>query len=218
MTLFELLSIGVIVVTGAVLIMLAVVVIRNTPRSAASDLVGTGDFSEALTSADTGADAERDELMATAFAAKHMMELDRARGLVDRVLADDRADGEAWIERGLIQAYGDDHSGALESLEEAGRHRADLLESIALHRAWVELRAGDHAASRRRFEEVSAPLRSKFESDMGPGDPLFAEWFFQAADLWDARGEHELGKWSRSEARKAAPQSRLISVLCENPP
>lgn len=218
MTLFELLSIGVLVATAALLIALAVVVIRNTPRSAASDLVGAGDFSSALESADTGADAERDELMAAAFAAKHMMELGRARELIDRVLSDDPADGEAWLERGLVEAYGGDHDGALESLEEAGRHRADLLESIALHRAWVELRAGDEAAARHRFEEVAAPLRSKFESDLGPGDPLFAEWFFQAADLWEAAGERELGKWARGEARKAAPQSLLVSWICEDPP
>jgi tetratricopeptide (TPR) repeat protein len=218
MTLFELLGIGVVVATAAVLIALAVVVIRNAPRSKAGELVGAGDFETALDSADTGAGAERDELMAAAFAAKHTMELDRARGLVDRVLADDPADGEAWLERGLIEAYDGDHAAALDSLAEAGRHRADLLESIALHRAWVELRAGDVGSARRRFEEVAAPLRSKFEHDLGPGDPLFSEWFFQAADLWEAFGEGELGAWSRDEARKAAPQSQLVSAFCGDPP
>jgi len=218
MTLFELIGIGVVAVTAAVLIVLAIVVIRNTPRSDASDLVGAGDFSTALDAAETGAGAERDELMAAAFAAKHMMELGRARELVDRVLGDDGDDGEAWLERGLIEAYRGDHEAAGESLKEAGRHRADLLESIALHRAWVELRAGEQPSALRRFEEVSAPLRSKFEHDLGPGDPLFSEWFLQAADLWDACGESQLGEWARSEARKAAPQSQLVSAFCEDPP
>jgi hypothetical protein len=168
MTLFELLGIGVVVATAAVLIALAVVVIRNAPRSKAGELVGAGDFETALDSADTGAGAERDELMAAAFAAKHTMELDRARGLVDRVLADDPADGEAWLERGLIEAYDGDHAAALDSLAEAGRHRADLLESIAnSSTTWGPVTLSSRSGSSR--PPTSGRLSARASSERGPG-------------------------------------------------
>jgi tetratricopeptide (TPR) repeat protein len=218
MSLFELLGIGVLVVATAVVVMLAIVVVRNTPRSAAGHLVGQGDFARALESADVGPGADRDELLATAFAAKHLLELDRARELLDRILAADDSDGEAWMERGLVQAYEGDYESAGESLAEAGRRRADLLESIGLHRAWAELRAGDEASARRRFEEIAPPIRTKLESDLGPGDPLFAEWFFQAGDLWEAAGESDLSEWAREQARFSAPESRLVAAFSRNPP
>lgn len=213
MSLFEALSLAVIVVLSGLGLALLLLVLRNTRRSAAGELVGYGDFSAALDSADLGPAADRDELLAAAFAAKHILDLGRAEELAARALALDREDGEAWLEVGLIRAYSGDHTGALEALSLAARHRADLLESISLHRAWVSLRDGDALAARRLFEEVSAPLESKLRSDLGPGDPLFAEWFFQAADLWEESGARDKGEWARLEARSSAPNSRLVAAF-----
>lgn len=207
----ELLTLGVtIAVAGAGLLVL-LLMLKHAPRSAAGDLVGRGEFAEALTAADTDGDAERDELMAAAIAAKHMRELDRAESLLARVVRIDDDDGEAWMERGLVAAYRGDYSLAADHLRSAERRRSDLLESISLHRAWVDLRAGASAAALRRFEEIAAPLESKLKSDLGPGDPLFAEWFFQAADLWRESGATEKAAWARREARRSAPSSELVA-------
>ncbi len=207
----EMMTLGVTVLVAAVVVVVLVAVVRHAPRSAAGTLVGQGDFEAALSAANTGSSAERDELLAAAFAAKHMRELERAAELVERVLELDRDDGEAWMERGLIAAYDGDFVHALEWLETAERRRSDLFESISLHRAWVELRAGDAFAAARRFEEISAPLESKLRTDLGPGDPLFAEWFFQAADLWEESGALEKCAWARQEARRSAPASELVA-------
>lgn len=211
MALFELLSLGVIVVLAALGLMLLIVVLRNTPRSAASELVGRGDFSAALDTADLGPTADRDELLAAAVAAKHVLALERAEALALRALDLDREDGEAWLELGLTRAYQGKHESALAAMSRAARHRADLLESISLHRAWVALSDGDSPSACRLFEEISAPLESKLRSDLGPGDPLFAEWFFQAADLWEESGAREKGAWARQEARRSAPGSELVA-------
>lgn len=211
MTLFELLSVGVLAVLAALGVMLVVVLIRHTPRSAAGELVGRGDFSAALESAALGPGAERDELLAAAVAAKHLLEFDRAEALARRSIEADPSDGEAWLELGLALGYRGEHEQADEALVEASRHRADLLESISLHRAWVALRAGDTGAALLLFEEISAPLDSKLRSDLGPGDPLFAEWFFQAADLWEETGALDRSAWAREEARRSAPGSLLVA-------
>ena len=47
------------------------------------------------------------------------------------------------------------------------------------------------------------------EPDLGSGEPLFAEWFLQAADLWADAGDEERAAWARREGRASAPESRL---------
>ena len=207
----ELLTLGVTIAVAVAGVLVLLLMLNHAPRSAAGDLVGRGDFAEALTAADTGGDAERDELMAAAIAAKHLRELDRAEDLLARVVRIDDDDGEAWMERGLVAAYRGDYALAADHLRSAERRRSDLLESISLHRAWVDLLAGEAAAALRRFEEIAAPLESKLRSDLGPGDPLFAEWFFQASDLWAESGATEKAAWARREARRSAPSSELVA-------
>ncbi len=209
----ELITLVVTVLVAVAGLIVLTAVLRHAPRSEAGQLVGQGEFADALESADVGAEAERDELLAAAIAAKHLGDFERSRALTERVLTLDHDDGEAWLELGLSAAYSGDAERALEALYEAGRRRADLLESISLHRAWVELQAQDAVAARRRFEEISAPIESKLRSDLGPGDPLFAEWFFQAADLWEESGALEKSAWARREARRSAPNSPLVERL-----
>lgn len=216
MDLAEILSLGIVSVLLLLGLGLLVLVLKQTPRSAAGDLVGQGDFARALEAADTSSAAGRDELFAAAVAAKHLLDLDTAEALLARLVEDDHSDGEAWMERGLVAAYRGDDARARDCLTTAERHRSDLLESISLHRAWADLRAGDRDGARRRFEEISAPLESKLRSDLGPGDPLFAEWFFQAADLWEESGALEKGAWARAEAGGAAPASLLVAKFVSN--
>ena len=90
--------------------------------------------------------------------------------------------------------------------------RADLAESITLHRAWLELRRGRERDARRRFEEIEASLESKLRADL-VGDPLFAEWYLQAALLWRAAGDEERAAWAWREGLAAAPESRLAEAL-----
>ena len=110
----------------------------------------------------------RDDLYAGAVAAKHLLELGRARDLLDRVLARDPGDGEALLERGLVAAYAGDLAAAEKDLAAAGARRSDLLESVTLHRAWVALRRGDRSAAQRLFNEVEAPLGE--QAPLRPGE------------------------------------------------
>lgn len=176
---------------------------------AAQRALGDGRFADALAAARTDARASRDQLYIAAVAARHLLELDRARALLDRILAQDPADGEAWLERGLTAAWAGDFDGAEQAFQKAGALRSDLLESLTLHRAWLALRRGDPQGARRLFSEIEAPLENKLRSDLGSGEPLFAEWFLQAADLWADAGDEERAAWARSEGRASAPESRL---------
>src|SRR4051794_17273788 len=176
---------------------------------AAQRALGEGRFADALAAARTDARASRDQLYTAAVAARHLLELDRAKGLLDRVLTQDPADGEAWLERGLTAAWAGDFDGAEQAFQKAGTLRSDLLESLTLHRAWLALRRGDRQGARRLFSEVEAPLENKLRSDLGSGEPLFAEWFLQAADLWADAGDEDRAAWARSEGRASAPESRL---------
>ena len=187
-------------------------ILRQPSASPASQALGQGRFAAALAAARTDARASRDELYAAAVAAKHLLELDRARGLLDRILARDPGDGEAWIERGLVAAYAGDPAAADRAFARAEPLRSDLLESLTLHRAWLALRRGDLPAARRLFGEVEAPLENKFRSDLGSGEPLFAEWFLQAAALWRAAGDAGRADWARREGQASAPESRLAEV------
>jgi len=186
--------------------------LRRPADSTALRALGEGRFAEALAAARTDARASRDELYAAAVAARHLLELDRARALLDRVLAREPADGEAWLERGLTAAYAGDFDGAEAAFQKAAALRSDLLESVTLHRAWVALRRGDRPAARRLFSEIEAPLENKLRSDLGSGEPLFAEWFLQAAALWADAGDEERAAWALQEGKASAPGSRLAAV------
>ncbi|MFY9820352.1 MAG: hypothetical protein WAM82_03165, partial [Thermoanaerobaculia bacterium] len=120
--------------------------------------------------------------------------------------------GEAWLERGLTAAWAggfDNFDKAEAAFQKAGALRSDLLESLTLHRAWLALRRGDRQGARRLFSEIEAPLENKLRSDLGSGEPLFAEWFLQAADLWADAGDDERAAWARAEGKASAPESCL---------
>ena len=187
--------------------------LRQPSGSAALQALGKGHFAAALDAARTDARAGRDELYAGAVAAKHLLELDRARVLLDRILARDPSDGEAWMERGLVAAYAGDLDSADRAFAKVEPLRSDLLESLTLHRAWLALRRGDPRAAHRLFAEVDAPLENKLRSDLGGGEPLFAEWFLQAAALWRAFGDEEKAEWARREGQASAPESRLAAAV-----
>jgi hypothetical protein len=151
-------------------------------------------------------------------AAKHLLRLDMARAFIDRVLAADPGDGEARLESGLIAAYVGDLITADRELLAAAGLRSDLAESITLHRAWLALRRepADLRTARRLFDEVEAPLETKLRSDLGSGEPLFAEWFLHAAALWAAFGapaDTERVIWAAAAGRASAPESRLSTVV-----
>ena len=186
-------------------------VLRRTPMSPAVQAVGRGDFEAALAS--VRPNAGRDELVAAAVAAKHLLRLDESRALLARVLARDPSDGEAWLEAGLAAAYAGDWPAAERALSEAAARRSDLAESITLHRAWVALKKKDMREARHLFDEVETSLENKLRTDLGGGEPLFAEWFLQAAELWAAFGDTERANWAREEGRRSAIGSRLPEIF-----
>ncbi len=196
---------GAVVAGGAVV---ALAVLRHAPRSRAAELLGRGAFEEARRAGGT-APAER---LATATAARHLLDLAVAARLLDAALDEDPDDGEVLLERALVEAYADRPERAAPLLRRAAAARADLAESITLHRAWLELRQGRERQARRLFEEVDASLESKLRADLS-GDPLFAEWFLQAALLWRAAGDERRASWAWREGLSAAPESRLPEVL-----
>ncbi len=204
----------VFVLGGAALSALALfAILRRPPASQASAALARGDFEAALAAADTARGARRGELLAAAVAARHLLRFAEARKLVARALASDSEDGEAWIEAGLSAAYAGDLAEGERALARAAALRSDLAEPITLHRAWVALRSGDTRAARRLFEDIETPLENKLRTDLGSGDPLFAEWFLQAAELWDAVGDRERAAWARHEGRRSAGRSRLPEIL-----
>ena len=205
----ETLLILVLAVVLAALALGAGAVLRPPPPSRAALLLGRGEFTAALKEARTGAGAARQELYVAAVAAKHLLRLDRAAALLDRLLALDPSDGEAQLERGLVAAYAGRLEEAAEQFRTVARSRADLTESLTLHRAWLALEKGELSRARDLFEEVAVPLETKLRQDIGPGDPLFAEWFLQAAALWQATGEERRAAWAAGEGLAAAPESRL---------
>jgi tetratricopeptide (TPR) repeat protein len=188
-------------------------VLRRSAATPATDALGRGSFAETLERAQTGTGAGREEIFVAAVAAKHLLDFDLAAALLDRLTAADPGDGEAWLERGLVHAYSAAAEAAEQALARALAARSDLAESITLHRAWLALRLGDLATARHLFDEVEAPLETKLRSDLGEGEPLFAEWFLHAAALWEALGEDEKARWARRAAREAAPESRLPDLL-----
>ncbi len=186
--------------------------LRRAAPSPAGRLLDAGRFAAALEAAGTGEGAGRDELYSAAVAAKHLLELERAADLLDRLLAAEPDDGEALLERGLVAAYRGRLAAAEEYFRGAGARRADLAEPLTLHRAWLALVGGDPDRARRLFEEIEVSLEGKLR-DEGGGEPLFAEWFLQAAALWRAAGDAERAGWAARLGRRAAPESRLAARL-----
>jgi len=186
--------------------------LRRGGTSPAMAALGDGRFADALAAARLGAGAGRDELFAAAVAAKHLLRFDEARALLDRLLGAAPDDGEARLEAALVAAYTGDPA-ADSGFQKAAALRSDLGESITLHRAWTALRQGDRARARRLFDEVEAPLETKLRSDLGAGEPLFAEWFLHAAALWAACGDAGRAAWAAREGRASAPESRLPEIV-----
>ena len=187
----------------------AVLLIGLRARRHASALaVGEGRFADARAHADVSEAAERDSLYAAAIAAKHLLDWEESERLLRRILADDD-DGEAWLELGLVETYRGSLDSALESFDRAAALRADLLESITLHRAFVHLRLGDVERACRLFEEIEAALETKLRTDIGSGEPFFLEWFLQAAALWGASGRVSNADWATAAAQDAIGDSRL---------
>jgi tetratricopeptide (TPR) repeat protein len=203
-----------LILAGVVITALVLVsVLRGTQNSLASQAVGRGDFEAALAAARTGRGAGRDELFAAAVASRHLLRFDDARRLLARILAADATDGEAWLEAGLAAAYAGDLAEAGRDLGKAAAIRSDLAESITLHRAWIALRSGDLREARHLFDEVETSLENKLRTDLGGGEPLFAEWFLQASELWAALGDPERAAWAWEEGRRSAGGSRLPEIL-----
>jgi tetratricopeptide (TPR) repeat protein len=186
--------------------------LRRPSASSALEALGQGRFADALETARIEPPVDRGELYAAAVAAKHLLQLERAGELLDRILVRDPGDGEAWLERGLVAAYAGDLAGAERAFARVEPRRSDLLESLTLHRAWLALRRGDPQTAQRLFSEIEAPLANKLRSDLGSGEPLFCEWFLQAAALWRAAGNREEAEWAHQEGRSSAPESRLADV------
>jgi hypothetical protein len=199
-------SVGIGAVMAAGLLVIA---LRGGEPSAIARAAAAGQFGAALEAAAAQPPRERDDLLAAGIAAKHRCRWDDARTWLETALAADRADGEVLVELGLVEAYLAHAGAADERLREAIGARADLAESITLHRAFAALAGGDRAQAARFFEEVEAPLVSKLEVDVGPGEPAFAEWFLHAAALWDAAGNRERAAWAWGHAIESAPESLL---------
>jgi tetratricopeptide (TPR) repeat protein len=170
-----------------------------------------GHFQQALEAAETEPGADRDVRLTAAVAAKHLLDLPRARRLLEALLAREPADGEAWLELGLVAAYQGRLEEAARAFERAAATRSDLLESLTLHRAWLAGLAGDASAATRLFSEIEVPLETKLRQDLGEGDPSFAEWFLHAGLLWRGAGDTARSDWALAAARRAAPESRLIA-------
>lgn len=178
-------------------------------REPAAQALGEGRFREALDTTDVSAGAERDSLYTGAVAAKHLLEWDRAEHLLRRILEDDD-DGEAWLELGLVETYRENYERALDCFVRAEQLRGDLLESLTLHRAFVELRRDNAERGQSLFEEIEVQLETKLRTDMGGGEPLFVEWFLQSAALWQSTGKRSRADWARSQIKET--DSRLHEV------
>ena len=194
-------------VLGAVGLVLFVALRQGTPEPSAETL-GLGRFGDTLALADTSENAERSSLYNAAVAAKHLLDWETAERLLRRILREDD-DGEAWLELGLTQTYQGDYDEALHSFDRAEATRADLFESLTLHRAFVAMRRGESSRARVLFEEVEVPLETKLRTDIGGGEPLFLEWFLQSAALWRAAGKTEKAAWAADQVRDMPGDSRL---------
>jgi tetratricopeptide (TPR) repeat protein len=189
------------------------VALRASGGTAAVEAFEAGRFEEASRLARSSPDAESQTLLAGARAARHLLDLEGASMLLEKLLQEDGDDGEAWVEKGLVAAYGRNLADARECFEKAVSLRSDLLESITLHQAWLELVLGEPSRARRLFDEVEATISTKLDIDLGGGDPGFAEWFLHAGWLWRSRGAEARAATAIETARDAAPESQLPDLL-----
>jgi tetratricopeptide (TPR) repeat protein len=186
------------------------IALRNSGQSSAQQAVGEGRFEEA---ADLAQNDDENSLLAAAVGAKHLLRWADAEEKLKLVLAGDADHGEALLELALVNLYRGDLDQVEALLRRAESRRADLLESIQLHRALLALLEGDDARARARFEEVEAPLETKLRIDVGEGEPAFAEWFLHAALLWRCAGRDKKASWAWQAALRSAPGSRLPDRL-----
>ena len=211
---FEALTfIGLSVLLGAGAVTLFLI-LRQGGSSRSAAHLDAGRFRSALSAAEAGGSVDRDEILTAAVAAKHLLDLASAATFLRRLVADDPRDGEAWLELGLVAGYEGRHDDAEEAFDRVAESRSDLLESLTLHRAWLAAERGDFERAERLLSDVEIPLETKLRTDLGTGDPTFAEWFLQAGLLWRRRGDLERAEWALSAARHAAPESLLIAERC----
>lgn len=189
------------------------VVLRSRSRGSIVSLLEAGEFHAALEAFRATTEPGRDDLLAAARAARHLLDLESARDALDLVLQEDPNDGEAWLERALVAACAGEFEVSRRAFSRVLVTRSDLFESLTLHRAWMELLAGNEALSGRFFDEVEASLETKLRDDLGGGDPMFADWFLHAGWLWRSRGQEEKATWALSVARTSAPESALPGML-----
>ena len=185
---------------------------RLGPVDPTAAALGRGDFRAVLQTADTSSGAERDSLYAAAVAAKHLLEWEPAKVFLQRILKSDN-DGEAWLELGLVQTYEGSYEEARRSFEQVESTRSDLLESLTLHRAFLDLCRCETARAQAQFEEIEAALETKLRTDMGASEPLFCEWFLQSAALWHAMGQETKAECFRELALRTCGESRLAEHL-----
>ncbi|MDX1382740.1 MAG: hypothetical protein R3190_03795 [Thermoanaerobaculia bacterium] len=185
--------------------------LRGESAGAAQEAIADGDFAAALER--TAGDEREAALLAAATAAKHLLLWERAEESLGRVLAGDPGHGEALLELGLLRLYRGRSADADELLVRALGARADLAESITLHRAVAAELAGHGDRARALFEEVEAQLETKLRLDVGEGDPEFAEWFLHSAVMWRATGRGDKAEWAWKAAVAAAPHSRLADHI-----
>lgn len=212
---FEAILLWGLAVGAAIAAVLLAVALYGAPVSELARAAAEGRFADALAAARSSPPEERDDLLAAAIAAKHLGSWAEAEGWLRALLDGDGSDGEALVELGLVEVYRGRADDAEARLREAAVQRADLGESILLHRAFATLTRGDAASARRLFEEVEAPLETKLRIDVGGGEPAFAEWFLHAAALWRANGNLERAEWARRKAEQSAPESLLPSRVDE---
>lgn len=210
---FELLLLGTIVLVAAASGLALVLALRPGTHSPLARALEEGRFAAVLGLAKSRALDEREDLLATAAAAKHLLRWSQAEELLQRLLGEDPADGEVLVEAGLVATYRQRAQEAEQLLSRAAAARADLSESVMLHRAFAALVAGQPQRARDLFEEVEAPLETKLEVDLGEGEALFAEWFLHAACLWGRLGRVERGRWAWEKGVESAPESLLPDFI-----
>jgi hypothetical protein len=206
---FETILIWTLAIGVAILTAILVVALRGAPASEIALASAAGRFVQALAAARRDRPRERDDLLAAAIAAKHLLAWDEAAAWLRDLLAGDGTDGEASVELGLVETYRGRVEEGDARLRDAMAQRGDLGESIALHRAFAALAGGDAALARHRFEEVEASMETKLRVDVGAGEPAFAEWFLHASALWRVAGAVGRADWAESKARESAPESLL---------
>ena len=113
------------------------------PSGARPQALGRGDSTPPWPAARTGAGRGARAVRRAPWPPSTSSSLERARALLDRILARDPGDGEAWLEAVWPRRYAGDLAAAERAFAEGGPLRSDLLESLTLHRAWLALKPED---------------------------------------------------------------------------